>query len=136
MGNSSTIIWIGDNMKFRDRIKELRKEKNITQEKLAKDLFLSKASISRYESGDQLPEIDMFEKLADYFDVSIDYLVGRTENKTSHKITRDDLPSILNELGFEYLEINEYIEEYKLSKDQLRNVLEQAVKLTQIRTSE
>ncbi len=71
---------------FGQRFKELRQEKNLTQEKLAEEFFLNKSSISRYEQNKQIPEIDLLEKIADYFDVSIDYLVGRSNNKTSKAI--------------------------------------------------
>ena len=71
---------------FGQRFKELRQEKNLTQEKLAEEFFLNKSSISRYEQNKQIPETDLLEKIADYFDVSIDYLVGRSNNKTSKAI--------------------------------------------------
>lgn len=64
---------------FGQRFKKLRQEKNLTQEKLAEKFFLNKSSISRYEQNKQLPEIDLLEKIADFFDVSVDYLLGRVE---------------------------------------------------------
>lgn len=66
---------------FQQRIKELRKEKRITQQEFADVFFLNKSSISRYEHGTQMPEADMLTKMADYFDVTLDYLLGRTNNK-------------------------------------------------------
>lgn len=63
---------------FGDRLKELRKKSNLTQQELASKFYLNKSSISRYENGTQLPEHELLEKIADYFDVSIDYLLGRT----------------------------------------------------------
>lgn len=62
------------------KLKTLRKEKGISQLKLALDLNTSQNTISRYETGEREPGINELIKLADYFDVSIDYLVGRTEN--------------------------------------------------------
>ncbi len=62
------------------RIKELRKSKNISQLKMALDLNTSQNTISRYETGEREPDISALIKIADYFNVSIDYLVGRTDN--------------------------------------------------------
>ena len=62
------------------RIKELRKQRNITQLKLAMDLHTTQNTISRYESGEREPGISELVKLADYFGVSVDYLLERTEN--------------------------------------------------------
>lgn len=65
---------------FGQRLKELRKSKRLTQQQLADIFFLNKSSISRYENDSQLPENEQLQKLADYFNVSIDYLLGRDEN--------------------------------------------------------
>ena len=62
-------------------LKKLRKEKGISQLKLAMDLNMTQNTISRYETGEREPGINELIKLADYFDVSIDYLVGRTQTK-------------------------------------------------------
>ena len=62
------------------RIKELRKRRNITQLKLAMDLHTTQNTISRYEKGEREPNIDELVKLADYFGVSLDYLLERTDN--------------------------------------------------------
>ncbi|MBR2444964.1 MAG: helix-turn-helix transcriptional regulator [Clostridia bacterium] len=62
------------------RLKELRKKKKVSQLKLALDLNTSQNTISRYETGEREADYKMLIALADYFDVSIDYLLGRTEN--------------------------------------------------------
>ncbi len=61
---------------FGERLKQLRTEKNIGQNQLAKELGLSNASISYWETGKQLPTIEAVYKLAVYFGVSADYLLG------------------------------------------------------------
>lgn len=70
---------------FSIRFKEERKNKGLTQEQLAKEFFLNKSSISRYEKGTQMPEMVMLQKFAEYFDVSVDYLLGRTDERNVHK---------------------------------------------------
>lgn len=62
------------------RIKELRKSKKITQVKMSLDLNMNQNTISRYETGEREPGIAELILLADYFNVSVDYLIGRTDN--------------------------------------------------------
>ena len=62
-----------------DRLRELRKERGVTQQKLADDLMITTRTLGRYELGDREPRLSMIFDLADYFKVSIDYLVGRSD---------------------------------------------------------
>lgn len=62
------------------RLRELRKHQNITQLKLAMDLGLNQNAISRYETGEREADYKTLILLADYFNVSIDYLLERTDN--------------------------------------------------------
>ena len=67
------------------RIKYLRKQKGITQLKMAMDLELNQNTVSRYENGERQPDIAELIRIADYFNVSIDYLVERSNNPTFQK---------------------------------------------------
>ena len=62
------------------RLKEIRRSKGISQLKLAMDLNTSQNTISRYETGEREPGIMELIKIADYFNISIDYLLERTDN--------------------------------------------------------
>ncbi len=62
------------------RLKELRIKKKISQLKLALDLNTSQNTISRYETGEREAGYSVLIAIADYFDVSIDYLLERTDN--------------------------------------------------------
>lgn len=62
------------------RLKELRLKKRISQVKLAMDLNMNQNSISRYETGEREADYETLVALADYFGVSVDYLLGRTDN--------------------------------------------------------
>lgn len=63
------------------RLKFLRKQKGISQVKLAMDLNINQNSISRYETGARQADYATLIKLADYFNVSIDYLLGRDDEQ-------------------------------------------------------
>lgn len=67
------------------RLKQLRKSRGISQLKLALDLNMNQNSISRYESEVREADYATLIKIADYFNVSIDYLLERTDNPTIQK---------------------------------------------------
>jgi transcriptional regulator with XRE-family HTH domain len=60
------------------RLKELRLSKGLTQSEVAKVIGYSSLSYARYEKGEREPDINTLCKLADYFEVSVDYLIART----------------------------------------------------------
>lgn len=64
--------------KFNTRLKELRYRDNITQQELADKLGISKSSVNMYERDEREPGLDLLEKKADFFDVSVDNLLGRS----------------------------------------------------------
>ncbi len=67
------------------RLKEIRRAKGISQLKLAMDLNMNQNTVSRYETGEREPGINELIKIADYFNVSVDYLIGRTDNPITQK---------------------------------------------------
>ena len=67
------------------RLKQLRENKGISQMKLALDLSINQNSISRYETGVREADYKTLIMLADYFDVSIDYLLERTDNPKTNR---------------------------------------------------
>lgn len=72
-------------MEFRNRLKELRSQKGLSQVALAEKLQVSKSIIGAYETGDRKPSYEILELLADFFNVSIDYLTGK-ENASMYYI--------------------------------------------------
>lgn len=68
------------NKPFKEILKELRERRGITQEELANVLDIPASSIRRYESNNGEPRKERMNKIADYFNCSVDYLQGRTDN--------------------------------------------------------
>lgn len=62
------------------KLKELRQEKGLTQKELATMVKLNQTAIGKYERGELEPNLDMLKQLADIFDVSVDYLLGREDD--------------------------------------------------------
>lgn len=68
-------------------LKQLRKEQKKTQAQMSKILGISQQAYATYEIGTRIPPADMLQKIADYFDVSVDYLLGRTEIPKPESLT-------------------------------------------------
>lgn len=74
-------------MKYYERIRELREDNDMSQEKLSKLLNIGQQTLSQYESNKRKLPIDLLEKYAEIFNVSIDYIMGRTDNPETNKST-------------------------------------------------
>ncbi|PRX29373.1 DNA-binding XRE family transcriptional regulator [Orenia metallireducens] len=92
---------------FSKRLKELRTQKGIYQKELAEVLGVSRPTITQYEQGKRNPDTDMLNNIADYFEVSVDYLLGRTNKKNEmaklEKIAPKGTLELLNEEELEFL---------------------------------
>ena len=71
-------------MKFQ-RIQDLRTDADMSQRQLSEILHISQRSYSHYETGSRNIPVEMLIRLANYYDISIDYLVGRTDKKEMNK---------------------------------------------------
>lgn len=85
---------------FAERLKSERLNLNLKQNELAEKLFLDRTSISKYETGKQIPETPTLEKLANFFDVSVDYLLGKSDYRkfNPEKLTDRDKKDIQKDL--------------------------------------
>lgn len=87
---------------FSDRLKSLRKEKDLTGEQLGKIFNVTKTAVSYWESGKNFPGEDMVKKIAEYFEVSTDFLLGKSD--------------IRNPYITEGIEVREEQEKYNVAK--------------------
>lgn len=85
------IIFEVSNLGFNNKLKELRKEKNISQEQLAKELNISRQAISKWESGKAYPDIDNLILLRKIFGVSLDELIMEEEEKVEENNSKQEL---------------------------------------------
>ena len=98
-----------------NRIKELRKKKKLTQKELAKELGITQTVVGKYEHGDISPRPDKWQKMADFFGVSVDYLKGAWSKSEVLKLIQDC-----------YIEKLDYISELeKYKKDIIKQAIEQ-----------
>lgn len=75
----------GDDMNLSERIVTLRKQKKLTQEKVGEMVNMSQRSVANWESGERLPSIQTLIELSDKFNVSVDYMLGCTDNPEKQK---------------------------------------------------
>ena len=104
-----------------NRIKELRTERGITQADLAKILKISDRAVGYYENGDREPDYSTLLKIADYFDVSIDYLLGVSDVRNPNSAKHEDK------------EFAAFWEEYKDLEDADKNILLATLKAVKAR---
>lgn len=76
-------------MGFSRRLRELRKQKKLKQEDIAKELNMTQQSISQYETGETAPKIEILIQFADFFNVSIDYLIDYKKDPNNSGLSSD-----------------------------------------------
>lgn len=84
---------------FKTRLRKLRENKDLTQEELAKAIGVTRSSLASWETGRREPDFETVSKLADFFNVSVDYLLGRDDNSS-----QDDRQYVIDDDALEYLD--------------------------------
>lgn len=92
-------------MTLQENIREIRKAKGMTQEALAEVMGVSTASVSKWETGQSAPEIPMLAALADYFEVSVDTLLGHRVNADRRKAMLEELEALGDRGEFEAVKV-------------------------------
>lgn len=113
-------------MSFGEKLRSLRIENNLSQLELAKILNITNQSLSHYELDKRIPDLNMISKIADYFDISVDYLLGRvdqnevyvSENLTQYK--HEDFTNIKNLSDENQKKILDYIRMIKILKIKIK----------------
>lgn len=89
---------------FSERLLQLREEKKVKQSELAEAIGISRISISNYENGERTPDGEVICKLADYFNVSTDYLLGRTQTPNFQRFTHEQYLSYVSDMQAKILQ--------------------------------
>ncbi len=105
-------------MKLGDRIKKLREGKNISQKELAKELGVTDAMVSMYENDKKNPSLEVITKLAAFFNVSTDYLLGAETMQDS------EMPKNIRAVARDLLDLPE--ENRKLAIDMIKMMSKKA----------
>ena len=79
---------------FAERLKTIRKQKGYTQVSLAEKLEVSKGTVAMWETGKRTPDFETLINLSDLFDVRTDYLLGKSDDNSSIKLTDEDIDQL------------------------------------------
>lgn len=93
-------------MEFNEKLQELRKQKGLTQEELAESLYVSRAAVSKWESGRGYPNIDSLKEISRFFSITIDDLLSGSEVLTIAEEDQKQKNSILLDLVFGLLDLS------------------------------
>ena len=93
-------------MEFSQKLQELRKQKGLTQEELAKSLYVSRTAISKWESGRGYPSIDSLKEIAKFFSVTVDQLLSGEEVLTIAQEDQKQKTSHLRDMVFGLLDLS------------------------------
>lgn len=85
-------------MNYGKRLKKLREERKLSQQQLADKLSINRSTYARYELGQTQPDYDTLRKIADFFEVSVDYLLGRESNNDLPELTEKDKKDVAKQL--------------------------------------
>lgn len=113
---------------FSERLRRLREERSITLDDLAIKIHSTKSTLSRYENGKRTPNIEFIERVANFFNVSSDYLLGRTD-KPNIELIDEGLPQELINAGIEAIEVFKGVKLIDLGPDDIKKLVEFAKKI-------
>lgn len=86
-------------MKFAEQLKKLRNRKGLSQENIANEVHVTRQSVSKWESGESTPDLATTVKLAELFDVTLDYLVLNVKPQKTNDISNKKLLAKLEEMN-------------------------------------
>ncbi|MTI48253.1 MAG: helix-turn-helix transcriptional regulator [Firmicutes bacterium] len=111
------------------KIRTLRKNNNITQGDLADKLKVARSTIGMIETNQREPSNDLLTRIADLFNVSTDYLLGRTDDPNTRIIEKHNLPKELINVGYDYIEILKDAKASDLTPEELKDLVDLAKKI-------
>lgn len=100
------------------RLRELRKDEEMSQEDLADVLNVKRGIVGHYETEKSNPSQEVLLKIADYFKVSVDYLLGKTDLKKAYVMDKN-LPTELTDIGIKALDVTKELFEKGLTAEDI-----------------
>ena len=106
------------------KLKMLRLERGLSLQEFANIFGLGKTTVANYERDDRKPDYEMIAKFCDFFGVSSDYLLGRTDDTRTVRVDGEELPKELRQLGVDYIEVIKEMKEKGLSPEYIKRIVD------------
>lgn len=122
-------------MEFKDRLKDLRTQKHLTQEEFSRQTGIGRSAVGMYESGKRKPSFEVLELIADFFNVNMGYLAGKESNdivlsKKEERQIENDLEDMMHSMASAAFNGNESDnEDIEAFKATLKSAMIQAKKI-------
>lgn len=116
---------------FKERFLDLKKEKDLSLDELAKIFHTNKSSLSRIINGQLSLKKELLEEMAKYFNCTTDYLLGRTDDPDTKIIPREELPKELILAGIKGLEVFKSLNAKDLTDEDYKDILEAFAKINE-----
>lgn len=107
-----------------DKIRQLREEKRMTQKDLADALNITPASIGLYEQNRRNPNLELLNKIADFFNVSTDYLLHRTDDRNINIYAKKEIENFTNDSNLEVVALSTRIKDDRELAEKILRILE------------
>jgi transcriptional regulator with XRE-family HTH domain len=102
----------------------LREEMGLMQKDLAEKLSMAKTTYNNYEKGKREPDIETIKHMAEFFDVSTDYLLGKTDERKIVVMKGNEIPKELIDVGVEYLTVLKDIKDKGIPPEHLQTLID------------
>lgn len=109
---------------FGQRLLYLRKKHDLLQKELGDKLGVTKGAIGMWENNKRTPDFDMLKSIADFFDVSIDYLLGETDHPNIYKVKHEELQSKVQDVDEEYMTLAKEMQKKKIPPKKIYKMIE------------
>jgi transcriptional regulator with XRE-family HTH domain len=107
---------------FAKRLKRLREDAGMQQQDMAKVLKIAKSTYHNYETGKREPDIDTLKIIAEYFNVTVDYLIGKTDHPQT--VVRYDIPQELKAIGISYLVVAKRMQDADIPPEDVEKIIQ------------
>lgn len=108
-------------MTFGERLRVLREKEGLHQKEMATKLKMANTTYHNYESGKREPDIETIKYISNFFDVTTDYLLGKTDNPKT--VVKFDIPEELKEIGVQYLVVARQMQDHKITPEEAKRII-------------
>jgi len=111
-------------MTLGQKLRKLRKDRGLTIRELAKELNIGKTTVANYEKDARKPDYEMLKAFSEFYDVTVDYLVGRTSDPNLYIVEKESLPKELQDIGIDYITMAKRMKDKKIPLEDIEKIID------------